>query len=62
MFMKCYSDNGNINIKIPSNTSATVRIETQSGSISYLSLNIAVSSSSIRELIGSLGSGTGTTI
>ena len=58
-FCRCYSESGDIYVKIPSNTSANVNIKTDTGSITYSNLNLSVSSSSDQELIGVLGTGEG---
>ena len=58
-FCKCYTDSGDIYIRIPANTSANVNIKTITGSITYTNLNLSIDTSSNQALKGVLGSGEG---
>ncbi len=59
-FCKCYSNEGDIYVKIPSNSSAMVDLKTISGSITYSGLNLTVDSQSNKEIKGKLGNGEST--
>lgn len=58
-YCNCYSENGNIHLQIPTNSSLSIHLKTVSGTITYNNLNIIIISSSKSELKGSMNSGEG---
>ncbi|RJP61598.1 MAG: hypothetical protein C4539_19600 [Ignavibacteriales bacterium] len=59
-FCKCYSETGDITIKIPTGISAIVNIKTVSGSISIKNLNVNYSINTSTSKTGNLGNGEAT--
>ncbi len=59
-FCKCYSNNGNIYVKIPVSTSANIKLKTVSGTITIKNLDVNFSINTNAEVSGSLGNGEGT--
>ena len=57
-YCTCVSEQGNITVRIPSNTPATIQIKTISGSITYTNLTLDITTKTKTELSGSIGDGT----
>ena len=56
-YCTCISEEGNITVKIPSNTTATIQIKTLSGSITYTNLILDINTKTKTELSASIGDG-----
>lgn len=58
-FCICYSESGDINIKIPKGTSATVVLKTNNGSVSIKNLDLTFLTNTNTEITGTLNDATG---